>query len=83
MVLEKIKRKHWKQLQKEVVAATWGAIVYHRWKARNWAIFKQQIVHTGTVIPQIKKELTERLDTIKSSRRVHRCQVLVQRFLCN
>ncbi|KAG5594742.1 hypothetical protein H5410_035974 [Solanum commersonii] len=34
-VLEKAKRKHWKQFQKETFAAICGAILYHTWRARN------------------------------------------------
>lgn len=28
-ILEMIKMKHWKKFKKEVVAALWGAMVYH------------------------------------------------------
>ncbi|XP_059288189.1 uncharacterized protein LOC132041497 [Lycium ferocissimum] len=34
-VLERIRRKHWKQFYKEVVVALWSAIIYQVWKARN------------------------------------------------
>lgn len=45
--LEKIKAKHWKKFKKEVVAAIWGAMTYHIWKATNWKQFKG--VHTQVV----------------------------------
>ncbi|KAH0695980.1 hypothetical protein KY289_013462 [Solanum tuberosum] len=40
-VMLKIKRKKWKQFQKQVIAASWGAMIYHTWRARNWKIFKE------------------------------------------
>ncbi|KAK4733827.1 hypothetical protein R3W88_008088 [Solanum pinnatisectum] len=56
-VLERIKRKHWKQFQKETIAALCGAILYHTWRARNWKKFKGKHVHTEEVVSQIKKRL--------------------------
>ncbi|XP_070049634.1 uncharacterized protein [Nicotiana tomentosiformis] len=33
--LERIKRKNWKQTKKEIVAAIFGSMFYHTWRARN------------------------------------------------
>ncbi|XP_069151115.1 uncharacterized protein [Solanum lycopersicum] len=34
-VLKNIKKKHWRKFQKEVIAACYGAMLYHTWHARN------------------------------------------------
>ncbi|KAK4713181.1 hypothetical protein R3W88_019088 [Solanum pinnatisectum] len=35
LTLEMIRKKHWKEFKKDVIAVLWGAMVYHIWKARN------------------------------------------------
>ncbi|KAL3330100.1 hypothetical protein AABB24_034118 [Solanum stoloniferum] len=39
-VLNRIRRRHWKQLYKEIIAALWGSIVYYVWQARNWKLYR-------------------------------------------
>ncbi|KAG5589167.1 hypothetical protein H5410_039681 [Solanum commersonii] len=82
-VLESIKAKHWKPFKKEIVAAIWGAVIYHTWRARNWKKFKHTIVQAGIVIVQIKKEIVVRLDLLKLSRKAHRCRGYIQKLICN
>ncbi|KAH0769592.1 hypothetical protein KY290_013573 [Solanum tuberosum] len=66
-VLLEIRRKHWKAIQKEIIAAVWGAMIYHTWRARNWKLFKGRTVHTNSVIKQIKEEIVPlRPETIMS-----------------
>ncbi|XP_019255152.1 PREDICTED: uncharacterized protein LOC109233742 [Nicotiana attenuata] len=57
--INNIKKKMWKQLKKEVVAATMGAVFYHTWKARNWKIFKGTNVNNIDTAERIKQEMEE------------------------
>nr|XP_009803524.1 PREDICTED: uncharacterized protein LOC104248869 [Nicotiana sylvestris] len=34
-VFKSIRWKHWKHIQKEIVASIWSDLVYHTWRARN------------------------------------------------
>ncbi|WMV12323.1 hypothetical protein MTR67_005708, partial [Solanum verrucosum] len=77
-VLECIKVKHWKQFQKEVVAAISGAILYHTWRARNWKKFNRKSVHREEVVTQIKKELIERLYFLSKSKKARNCSFFIQ-----
>ncbi|XP_070055159.1 uncharacterized protein [Nicotiana tomentosiformis] len=80
-VLKRIKKMKWKQFQRELVAATWGAMVYHTWKARNWMLFKGTHVQAAEiVIIQIKREILARVDILSSSKKAHRCRNLVQQL---
>uniref|UniRef100_M1B090 Uncharacterized protein n=1 Tax=Solanum tuberosum TaxID=4113 RepID=M1B090_SOLTU len=40
-----IKRRRWKQFQKEVIAAAWGALVYDTWIASHKRVFNHQNVN--------------------------------------
>ncbi|KAG5616780.1 hypothetical protein H5410_016604 [Solanum commersonii] len=82
-VLERTRRKHWKQFKKELVAAIWAAIVYYTWKARNWTTFKNMSVQTETVVLQIKKDIVERLDLLKMGRKGRSCTSLIHRLIWN
>ncbi|XP_059285114.1 uncharacterized protein LOC132038465 [Lycium ferocissimum] len=75
-----IKRRRWRQFQKEIVAAVWGAMLYYTWQARNWKVFKQATVNKEYAIIQIQKEIRERFGMLSCSRKVHRCQVLIQQL---
>lgn len=59
-VLLEINRRHWSRAQKEIVAALWGAMVYHTWRARNWKIYTGVNVQNEQVITQIKQEFIDR-----------------------
>ncbi|WMV40413.1 hypothetical protein MTR67_033798 [Solanum verrucosum] len=80
-MLESIKAKHWKPFKKEIVAAIWGAVIYHTWRARNWKKFKHTIVQADIVIIQIKKEIIERLDLLELSRKADRCRGHIQKLI--
>lgn len=82
-VLYKIKRKKWQQVKKEVIAAIWAAIVYHIWRTRNWKIFRSVNVNAESIVTQMKKEIVDKVDLFKQSRKGQRCNVLFQRLLCN
>ncbi|WMV36747.1 hypothetical protein MTR67_030132, partial [Solanum verrucosum] len=82
-VLESIKAKHWKPFKKEIVAAIWRVVIYHTWRARNWKKFKHTIVQADIVIVQIKKEIVERLDLLKLSKKSHRCRGYIQNLNCH
>ncbi|XP_070049962.1 uncharacterized protein [Nicotiana tomentosiformis] len=58
-ILKRIKRKHWKQFKKEVIAAINGAVIYHTWRAQNFKKFQGKNVHRIEIVTQIKKEITE------------------------
>ncbi|KAL3369675.1 hypothetical protein AABB24_010164, partial [Solanum stoloniferum] len=77
-VLERTKRKHWKQFQKETFAAICGAILYHTWRARNWKKFKGKHVHTEEAVAQIKKEIIERVQFFSSSRKAQKCKRFIR-----
>ncbi|KAK4730417.1 hypothetical protein R3W88_023405 [Solanum pinnatisectum] len=74
-VLTRIKRKHWRQFYKEVVAAVWSAIVYHTWRARNWKLYRGTIVNSEIVVAQIKIEFTKGMTLFKGSKKAHRSKV--------
>ncbi|KAK6798204.1 hypothetical protein RDI58_005906 [Solanum bulbocastanum] len=67
------KRRHWKQFQKEMIATIWGTVIYHAWTARNWQIFRGTLVYTDAATVQIKKEVIERLDLLKGSKKASKC----------
>ncbi|WMV26467.1 hypothetical protein MTR67_019852 [Solanum verrucosum] len=82
-VLENIKGNRWKQFKKEIMAAICGAIIYHTWRARNWRRFRDIRVHTEEAVTQIKKEISERLHLLSSSKRANKCRHFIQHLLCN
>ncbi|KAH0640651.1 hypothetical protein KY285_037237 [Solanum tuberosum] len=55
--LEMIRKKHWKKFKKEVIAALWGAMVYHVWKARNWKHFKGTSIQHADIVGNITREI--------------------------
>ncbi|XP_059306478.1 uncharacterized protein LOC132057909 [Lycium ferocissimum] len=63
LVLEFIKKKHWCKMKKEVVVVVHGALIYFTWQARNWKIFKDNIVDTSFVVQQIEVVVKERIDS--------------------
>lgn len=70
--MNNIKKKKWKQLKKEVVAATMGVVFYHTWKARNRKIFKGVSVNSADAVEQIKKETLVRLSNIHKSKKANK-----------
>ncbi|XP_009778125.1 uncharacterized protein [Nicotiana sylvestris] len=79
-VLQCIKKKKWKKFQRELVAATWGAMVYHTWKARNWKLFKGIHAQAAGIVIQIKREILARVDTISSPQKAHRCMNFIEKL---
>lgn len=79
-VMEAIKRKYWKQFQKELIAALWGAVLYHVWRNRNWKIFRGSNVNTGMVITQIKQDFLIKLDLVRISKKGQRSRQWLERF---
>ncbi|WMV41866.1 hypothetical protein MTR67_035251 [Solanum verrucosum] len=79
-VLNRIRRRHWKQLYKEIIAALWGSIVYYVWQARNWKLYRGTTVTTNTTITQIKLRFSVRLDMVRKTRKGQRCGSLIQQF---
>ncbi|WMV22135.1 hypothetical protein MTR67_015520 [Solanum verrucosum] len=71
-ILELIKKKHWKKFKKEVVAALWGAMVYHIWKARNWKQFKGVSLQYSDMVKEITREIVGRIEMYKDSKRAIR-----------
>ncbi|KAH0689774.1 hypothetical protein KY289_017132 [Solanum tuberosum] len=82
-VLKNIKGNRWKQFKKEIMATICGAIIYHTWRARNWRRFRDICVHTKEAVTQIKKEISERLHLLGSSKRANKCRHFIQHLLCN
>lgn len=58
-----------------------GARIYHTWKARNWKHFIGINENTEIVIAEIKKEILERIDYIKGSRKPKKCSSIVKKTL--
>ncbi|XP_075091651.1 uncharacterized protein LOC142171846 [Nicotiana tabacum] len=83
LVFDVIRRKHWQKLKKEVMAAIWGATIYHIWTAMNKKLFQNRNVQVDTIVTQIKKEIKERIGMIKLSNRGSRSRGFIQRLLCN
>lgn len=79
-VLEGIKRRQWKQFHKELIAAIWGAVVYHVWKARNRKIFRGTIVNWKIFRGTID---IERIELLKDLRKASSCHSLLHKLLCN
>lgn len=78
--LNSIQRKHWKQFTKEIMAAVYGAMVYYTWRARNWKVFRGITIQTNYVYTQIQQEIKVRVDMLRSSKRAHRCSLLINRI---
>lgn len=78
--LESIKRNNWKQTKKEIVAAIFGSMFYHTWRARNWRMFKGVNVNIEDVVRQIKQDVIERIDTSGRSRKAHTCREFLQKI---
>lgn len=78
--MERIKRKHETQFQKEALAAIWGAIIHHTVRARNWKLFKGVSVHTKLVITQVKKEVVHKIDLLELSRKSQKSSSLIHRL---
>lgn len=76
------KRRNWKQFHKELVTATWGALIYHIWKARNWKQFNNAMVPADMVITRIKEEVQEREDYQKCTKRAYSRRQLIQELGC-
>ncbi|KAG5590809.1 hypothetical protein H5410_041323 [Solanum commersonii] len=79
-VLNRIRRRNWKQLYKEIIAALWGSIVYYVWQARNWKLYRGTTVTTNITITQIKLHFSVRLDMVRKTRKGQRCGSLIQQF---
>ncbi|KAM3219263.1 hypothetical protein P3L10_023794 [Capsicum annuum] len=80
-VLINIQRKHWKKFMKEAVATLHGAIIYHTWRARNWKRYKGKAVNIDEVITMIKKELLERINLHRNSKKAQRCRNWIQHLV--
>lgn len=76
--LDWLRRRQWRQGKKDVVAAVWGATIYHTWKVRNWKIFRNTEVNTRYVAAQIKKEIKIRLEGIETTRKARRSKNWLQ-----
>lgn len=63
--LKWIKRRRWKQFQKEIVASVLGAMIYYTWQTRNRKIFQQASVQPELVITQIEQEICQRVYMLK------------------
>ncbi|WMV23227.1 hypothetical protein MTR67_016612 [Solanum verrucosum] len=77
-VLENIKKKHWRKFQKEVIAACYGAVLYHTWHARNWKKFRNKYVHIIETVAQIKKEIGERIRLLSKTKRAQNCRSFIR-----
>lgn len=79
-VLIIIRRKHWKLIQKKIVAAVWGAMVNYTWRSQNWNLFKGQTVHIERAITQSKEELIDRLSLPYIQKKLDRSRGFKQRI---
>ncbi|XP_075084696.1 uncharacterized protein LOC142167954 [Nicotiana tabacum] len=80
-VLECIKRKHWKTFKKDVIAAVWGAMTYQTWRVQNYRVFKGAILQPTEVATQIKREIVQRIEVLRSSKKAHRSREFLHRIL--
>ncbi|KAK4740413.1 hypothetical protein R3W88_004110 [Solanum pinnatisectum] len=74
-ILELIKKKHWKKFKKEVVAALWGAMVNHIWKARNWKQFKGVSLQHSDIVKEIIRKIVGRIEMYKDSKELLEVEV--------
>jgi len=56
------KKEALEEVQKEVIAALWGAMVYHIWKARNWKQFKGTNIQHADIVRDITREIVARIE---------------------
>lgn len=75
-----IKNRQWRQFRKELAAASYGALIYYAWQARNWRVYRGLNVDTRYITSQIQKEIRERVSMVTGSQKARRCQVLLQRI---
>lgn len=73
--LQWIKRRWWKQFQKEIIASVWGAMIYYTWQSRNYRILKHKSVQPEYTSIQIQKEM------LQNTKRAHRCQNLILKLV--
>nr|XP_033513248.1 uncharacterized protein LOC117277926 [Nicotiana tomentosiformis] len=78
IMLESIKKKHWKVFKKELEAAICATVIYHTWRVRNWKLFREVNVHSSEVIIIIKREIKERVEMLRASKKAQKCRRLVQ-----
>ncbi|XP_060201918.1 uncharacterized protein LOC132630355 [Lycium barbarum] len=71
-VVQWLKSRKWKQFKKELIASVWGAMIYYRWQARNWKVFRSINVNTGFVVTQIQIEIRGRTEWLRNSRKARR-----------
>lgn len=48
--------KNWRQLKKELVAAMYGAAIYHTWEARNWNHYKYKFYRRSDIERNERKD---------------------------
>lgn len=77
-----VKRRRWSQFQfkKALVTAIWGAMIYHTWKARNWKHFKETSMPPELVVAQVQKEVRERIDQVRNTKRASSGSYLIQQM---
>ncbi|XP_060195301.1 uncharacterized protein LOC132624556 [Lycium barbarum] len=80
--LQQIKQKRWSKFKREIVAAGYGAVIYHIWRLRNGKIFKGQIVHRDFVMQQIKMIVRERISMFRDYKTARKCAWFLAR-ICN
>lgn len=59
------------EFPKDVVAATFGGMIYNTCPATNMKILRNINVNTSSIIPLIRREIRERINTTYSSKRSH------------
>ncbi|KAM3376161.1 hypothetical protein P3S68_014875 [Capsicum galapagoense] len=71
--IKSIQQRHWKWFKKDVVAASYGAMVYNIWHARNVKMFRRQVVSVSHILQQIQITVRERIDMFSASKRARKC----------
>lgn len=56
-----IKKKKWKNFKREIVAATYGAMIYTIWIARNSKIFKNHAIIIEFLVQSVISIVKERV----------------------
>lgn len=69
-----LKNKQGKQFKKEILAAVWGVVIYHTWRATNWKMFQRKHVQPDEVIAHIKRDIIYRIDLLSGPKKAIRCR---------
>lgn len=79
-LLLKFNKKRWAGGKKEVIIATYKAVIYHTWMARNEMMFKKKKQEEELVIQQVKNIIRTRVQIAIDTKQRLKCTHILQRI---